>query len=101
MTTKNSLLLALFFALPLSAQPARFLSLDDFVTDWRISKQFTLAVAEKMPAAYYDFKATPEERSFGEQMVHIAASLFERFSQISGIAPVKSAVPKTITDRKS
>lgn len=50
-----------------------------------------------MPAAYYDFKATPEERSFGEQMVHIAASLFERFSQISGIAPVKSAVPKTIT----
>jgi uncharacterized damage-inducible protein DinB len=97
MTTKNSLLLALFFTIPLSAEPARFLSLDDFVTDWRISKQFTIAVAEKMPAAYYDFKATPEERSFGEQMVHIAASLFERFSQISGIAPVKSAVPKTIT----
>src|ERR1035438_2945799 len=50
-----------------------------------------------MPAAYYDFKATPEERSFGEQMGHIAASLFERFSQIGGIAPVKSALPKTIT----
>jgi hypothetical protein len=61
---KHQALLTLLFALPLSAQPARFLSLDDFVTDWRISKQFTIAVAEKMPAASYDFKATPEERSF-------------------------------------
>jgi len=94
---KHPSLLTLFFALPLGAQTARFLPWDDFVTDWRISKQFTIAVAEKMPAASYDFKATPEERSFGEQMVHIAGSLFERFNQISGIAPVRSAVPKTIT----
>jgi uncharacterized damage-inducible protein DinB len=30
-------------------------------------------------------------------MAHIAGSLFERFSQISGITPVKSALPKAIT----
>ena len=78
MTTKNSLLLTLFFALPLNAQTARF-----------PGRRFRNGLA--------DFKATPEERSFEEQMVHIAGSLFERFSQISGIAPVKSVVPKTIT----
>ena len=65
------------------------LSFDMASNDWRISKQFTIAVAEKMPAELYDFKATPEERTFGEQMAHIAGSLFDRFSEISGIAPVK------------
>ena len=97
-TTKYSaLLFGLILSLPLRAGPPAFLTPDDFVTDWRISKQFTIAVAEKMPADLYDFKATPEERSFGEQMAHIAGSLFERFSEISGITPVKSSVPGKIT----
>jgi uncharacterized damage-inducible protein DinB len=80
----------------LSAQPANFLPFDDFVTDWKISKQFTIAVAEKMPAEFYGFKATPEEMSFGEQMIHIAGSLFERFSQISGEKSPHPEPPKTI-----
>src|SRR5258708_39107261 len=62
-----------------SAQPARYLSLDDYVRDWTISKQFTMAVARKMPAELYTFKATPEEMSFGELMIHITASLFSVF----------------------
>jgi len=97
MTIRPSLLLAFVLTLPLRAQPANFLPLDDFVRDWQIQKTFTLAVAEKMPAADYDFKATPEERTFGEQMIHIAAALFERFHEISGIEPVKNPIPKTIS----
>jgi uncharacterized damage-inducible protein DinB len=89
--------LALILTLPLHAQPANFLPLDDFVRDWRIQKDFTLAVAEKMPAADYNFKATPDERTFGEQMIHIAGALFQRFNEISSIAPVRSPLPKTIT----
>jgi uncharacterized damage-inducible protein DinB len=91
------LLLGLTLSTALKAGPAVFLTPDDFVSDWRISKQFTIAVAEKMPAELYDFKATPEERSFGEQMAHVAGSLFDRFNEISGIAPVKRAVPRVIT----
>ena len=91
------LLFAFVLTLPLQAQPANFLPLDDFVRDWQIQKKFTVAVAAKMPAADYDFKATPEERSFGEQMVHIAGALFARFSEISGIEPARSPIPKTIT----
>ena len=97
MTANYFPLFTLALSLPLSARPAVFLTPDDFAEDWRISKQFTIAVAEKMPAASYDFKATPEERSFGEQMTHIAESLFERFSEISAITPVKSAIPRKIT----
>jgi uncharacterized damage-inducible protein DinB len=97
MTARYYSLLLFALALPLKAEPAIFLTPDDFAADWRISKQFTIAVAEKMPADLYAFKATPDERSFGEQMTHIAASLFERFSEISGIAPVKTAVPRIIT----
>jgi uncharacterized damage-inducible protein DinB len=85
----------LLASIRLSAQPANFLPFDDFVTDWKVSKQFTSAVAEKMPAEFYGFKATPEEMSFGEQMIHIAASLFERFSQLAGEKSPHPESPKT------
>jgi uncharacterized damage-inducible protein DinB len=45
-----------------------------FAKHWQISKEFTMAVAEAMPAEYYDFKPTPEEMSFGQLMIHIADS---------------------------
>jgi hypothetical protein len=53
-------------------------------SEWEIQRDFTLAVAEKMPAKEYDFQATPEEMGFGRMMVHIANSIAFRFEQISG-----------------
>jgi len=32
-----------------------------FVKHWQVAKEFTLAVAEAMPAESYDFKPNPEE----------------------------------------
>ncbi|MBK5294063.1 MAG: hypothetical protein JJE04_20600 [Acidobacteriia bacterium] len=43
-----------------------------FARHWQVSKEFTLAVAEAMPAEGYDFKPHPEEMSFGKLMIHIA-----------------------------
>jgi uncharacterized damage-inducible protein DinB len=63
------------------------LDLTEFVHDWQISKQFTLDVANAMPADQYSFKPSPEEMTFGEQMIHIAESNVFRFNQISGIQP--------------
>jgi uncharacterized damage-inducible protein DinB len=54
-------------------QGATLLATDDLVTDWNISKQYTMAVAERMPADLYDFKPNSSEMTFGEQLVHIAA----------------------------
>lgn len=67
------------------AQPAKnFLPVDDYLQMWKISKQFTIEVAEKMPEDQYGFKASEPEMSFGTLMVHIAASLVIRFNQMTG-----------------
>src|SRR5712671_753690 len=86
--------LVCLFAKPLGAQQTAMLSVDDFVRDWQISKRFTLAVAQAMPAPSYDFKATPEEMTFGDQMMHLTSSLFVMFYRISSIRPVYDALPK-------
>jgi uncharacterized damage-inducible protein DinB len=90
-------LLVCLFAQPLPAQSAALLSVDDFVRDWRISKRFTLAVAQAMPAASYEFRATPEEMTFGEQMIHLTSSLFATFYRMSSVRPVYDALPKNVT----
>ena len=62
------------------------LDMAEFVHDWQISKQFTLDVANAMPADEYGFRPNPEEMTFGEQMLHIAVSNVYRFHEITGIA---------------
>ena len=57
----------------------------EFIHDWEISRQFTIDVAEAMPAEFYSFKPNPEEMTFGEQMQHIAGSNVYRFHEITGI----------------
>lgn len=68
-----------------TAKVSSVLDMSEFVQDWQISKQFTIDVANAMPADLYDFKPNPEEMTFGEQMVHIAASNVYRFNEITGI----------------
>jgi hypothetical protein len=63
------------------------LELPEFVNDWKISKQFTIDVANAMPAEFYGFKPNPEEMTFGKQMIHIAGGNVFRFNQITGIKP--------------
>ena len=61
--------------------------MSEFMKDWQISKQFTLDVANAMPADLYSFKPNPEEMTFGEQMIHIAGANVFRFQQITGVQP--------------
>jgi hypothetical protein len=63
------------------------LDMPEFIHDWQISKQFTIDVANAMPAEFYSFKPSPEEMTFGEQMIHIAGSNVYRFHEITGIQP--------------
>jgi hypothetical protein len=86
-----SCLIVAVLSLPLAvAETAKVdsvLDMPEFVHDWQISKQFTIEVAKAMPADLYDFKPNPDEMTFGEQMVHIAASNVYRFHEITGIKP--------------
>ena len=51
---------------------------------WTVSKEFTLAVADAMPAEHYEFRPDPAEMSFAGLMIHVAASQAVRFAQIAG-----------------
>ena len=72
--------LLFLFTLPLVAQ----YPMKDFVENWKTTKEFTLAVAQAMPADQYGFKATPEEMSFAALMFHIAGANAFRFAQVTG-----------------
>lgn len=55
-----------------------------FLKHWQVSKEFTLAVAELMPADSYDFKPNPQEMSFGVMMVSLAKSNSDAFAWVAG-----------------
>ncbi len=96
---------ALAFAAPVFAA-------DDgamFAKHWQTSKEFTLAVADAMPAADYNFKPNPEEMSFGKVMAHIALANNRAFAAVSGLkapdTPEKIAAaykdPKGVFEKES
>lgn len=67
----------------------------EFKKDWETSKQFTLAVADAMPAEKYGYRVSPEEMPFAALMLHIAVSQAFRFAQISG-KPMPFEMPDSI-----
>jgi len=53
----------------------------------KVSKDFTLKVAEAMPADSYSFKLTPPQMSFGEQITHLSQGLDFFLSSFSSQKP--------------
>ena len=59
--------------------------LKDFLDRWETSRQYMLDVAQKMPKNDYGFKPTPEQSTFAEQLMHIAAVMdWHAFSKADG-----------------
>lgn len=54
------------------------------VKHFTTSRDFTVKVAEAMPAADYDFKLTAPQMSFGQQLVHLSQTLDFLLSAFSG-----------------
>ncbi len=53
----------------------------------KTSEDFTVKVAEAMPASDYDFKLTPPQMSFGQQMVHLSQGFDYILSPFSSEKP--------------
>ncbi len=87
LTLPAFLTLCTFLALPLAA--AGFDWKADYAKHWVTSKDFTLAVANAMPAEGYSYippsTVEPQERTFGELMVHIGQANVNYFSRVSGV----------------
>ena len=74
----------MFLALPLAAQ-STFQSVA--AKHLATSRDFTLKVAEEMPASDYGFKLSPPQMSFGGQMVHLSQGLTYFLAAFSGEKP--------------
>jgi len=72
---KHKLIITTLFLLstltsPLFAQHDNFIN--DYVERLENSRTYLMLVAETMPEDKYDFRATPESKSFAENLMHIA-----------------------------
>jgi len=79
---KRVLLAVLAVAIPAAAQTTQK---DVLLKHWKTSGEFTLAVANAMPADGYNFRPTPEEMTFGQLMAHIAMADRNACTQASGL----------------
>jgi len=76
--------ICLLIALPVAAQSTLQSSIVKHLTT---SRDFTLKVAEAMPAADYGFKLTAPQMSFAEQLVHLSQGLTYFLAAFSGEKP--------------
>jgi hypothetical protein len=67
---------------------------DSLVKHWKVTSDFTVAVAQKMPAADYGFRPVPEELSFGQLMVQVGSANLNACSLAGGVT--KPAVPEKL-----
>lgn len=76
---------------------------DALVKHWKVTSDFTIAVAKQMPAESYSFRPVPEELSFAQLIVQIAGANVGACSQASGMtAPaIPEKIQKAMRDEKA
>jgi uncharacterized damage-inducible protein DinB len=82
-----------FFALAIPAFSQATIK-NALVKHWKVTGELTIAVADAMPAADYNFRPNPEEMSFGQLMAHIGSADRGACANASGLTP--PALPEKI-----
>ena len=74
----------------------------DLMKDWKAQKVMMLRIAEAMPGDKFDYKTTPPQRTFGEQILHVAGANVMLLLKIFGLtATAKPDVLKAIGGEQS
>ena len=81
------------------AQPCATLSCD-ILSDWQRTANTIIAIAERMPEDKWNYKSTPAQRTFGEQVLHIATTDVRLVGALGGktaapMVDMKQATTKT------
>lgn len=79
--TMTKLLTVLAVTVPVFAQAT---VKDSLAKHWKVTTDFTLAVAKMMPAEDYGFKPVPEEMSFSQVLIQVAGANLSACSIASG-----------------
>jgi len=96
----RKLMLTMVLAVPAFAQTLTVK--DALVKHWKVTADFTMAVADKMPADSYGFKPVPEELSFGQLVIQIAVANVGACANASGMPRVATpdALAQALKDEK-
>ncbi len=62
--------------------------LNEFNERWKVSRDYTIAMMNAMPAENFDFKATPVQSTYGEQFTHTGSTNSYLLGVISGKPPI-------------
>jgi hypothetical protein len=94
------LLSAALLALPAFSQTLTVK--DALVKHWKVTGDFTMAVAKMMPADSWAFRPNPEEMTFGELMVHIAGANLNACANAANIPrpAIPEAVQKAVAEKR-
>ena len=72
-----------------TAAPAQTLS-DDVLEDWQRMKAIMMGLAAAMPEDRFDYASTPEQRTFGEQILHVSGGNVMLMGFLGAEAPAPS-----------
>jgi uncharacterized damage-inducible protein DinB len=75
---------------PAAAAPGTATVLGDLLKDWQDQKDTMLKIADAMPEDKFGYKSTPPQRSYGEQVMHIATVNLDILKWIGGQTPAPS-----------
>ena len=75
---------------------------DALVKHWKVTADFTMAVAKAMPVESWGFRPNAEEMRFGELFPHIASANFNACSNASGAQrpPVPEEIQKAMAEKR-
>jgi uncharacterized damage-inducible protein DinB len=89
------LLTASALALPLRASAQTPTIFSDLLKDWQAQKETMMKIADAMPADKFGYKSTPPQRSYGEQILHVAGANVELLKFLGAKAPTPFPVVQT------
>jgi uncharacterized damage-inducible protein DinB len=69
--------------------------LGDLIKDWQAQKKTMMEIADAMPEEKYDFKTTPVQRNYGEQVMHVAQVNVGILKLIGGKAAPPTFTPQS------
>lgn len=70
----------------------------DLLKDWQAQKETMMKIADAMPAEKFGYKSTPPQRSYGEQILHVAGANVELLKFLGAKTPTPFPVPPILTD---
>jgi uncharacterized damage-inducible protein DinB len=58
----------------------------DLIKDWQDQKEMMMKIADAMPEDKFGYKSTPAQRSYGEQIMHVASVNVDLLKIVGGTA---------------